>query len=341
MNFAHLFAGANTAAGFWSFYNYLVDDKLRRSYILKGGPGTGKSTLLATLAKALSGRYQVDIYHCSADVESLDGIFVHQLDVTVVDGTAPHVVDPRLPGAVQQLVDLGACWDAAPLMKQREKITRLADDIGAAYRSAYRWLAAAEAVDCARWPRHTGQQPEALADAGEIITLLPHHGAGRARKAFATAITAEGHVSYLTRLAALSDTNIYLIGCRLYNGTVLQAVATYLENNGVGAVHCYCALQPRRLEHIFIPGQLGIWSVNRHHRIRQQGELVFGSPPAEPQAELVDDLLGKGMAELAHAKKLHKKLESIYTPHVNFRQVETVGQQLLDEILALDEQTRP
>ena len=44
---AHYFAAANTYKGFESFFDEIFNtEKLERIYILKGGPGAGKSTLM-------------------------------------------------------------------------------------------------------------------------------------------------------------------------------------------------------------------------------------------------------------------------------------------------------
>ena len=49
----HFFAAANTSSGFVSFFDRLFDPKtLKKIYILKGGPGVGKSTLMKNAAKA-------------------------------------------------------------------------------------------------------------------------------------------------------------------------------------------------------------------------------------------------------------------------------------------------
>jgi Mrp family chromosome partitioning ATPase len=44
------FAAANTEMGFRSLFDEIfAPEKFRRIYILKGGPGTGKSTLMRNL----------------------------------------------------------------------------------------------------------------------------------------------------------------------------------------------------------------------------------------------------------------------------------------------------
>ena len=41
------FAGSNTPLGFYSFFDQIIDlMQAHRFFILKGGPGTGKSTLM-------------------------------------------------------------------------------------------------------------------------------------------------------------------------------------------------------------------------------------------------------------------------------------------------------
>ena len=45
------FLGANSPRGFYSLYDELIDaDAARAVYILKGGPGCGKSTLMRRVA---------------------------------------------------------------------------------------------------------------------------------------------------------------------------------------------------------------------------------------------------------------------------------------------------
>ena len=46
----HYFACGNTAKGFQNFFESNLDD-LQKVYILKGGPGTGKSTLMKKIGK--------------------------------------------------------------------------------------------------------------------------------------------------------------------------------------------------------------------------------------------------------------------------------------------------
>ncbi len=153
---ATYFAGANTSRGFVGAYPALVrEGELDRLYILKGGSGTGKSTLIRNCAeRARLAGAQVTMLLCSSDPASADGVILvgkNGRRAAVVDGTAPHTMDPTLPGAVGEIVSLGECWQTAVLTAARSEIGHHTAEKQAAYRLAYRYLAAyGEITDAAR-----------------------------------------------------------------------------------------------------------------------------------------------------------------------------------------------
>jgi len=140
-----LFCGANSGGGFVSFF----DDMLRgvkKVYIMKGGPGTGKSSLLRQAAEYASERgREIEYYACSSDPDSLDAIVVDG-EVAIVDGTSPHTLEPRLAGARDEIIDLGRFWDSERLSSRRDEIETLANKKSECYRHAYRYLDAAKRV---------------------------------------------------------------------------------------------------------------------------------------------------------------------------------------------------
>ena len=136
------FAASNSKNGFVSYYADAFG-KAERVYIIKGGPGTGKSYFMKQVAKAaeLAGHETVYIY-CSSDPDSLDGIIIDGRSA-LLDGTAPHAVEASLPGARDELIDLGRFWDKNILVASREKIEALAAEKSRSYRRAYSCLRAA------------------------------------------------------------------------------------------------------------------------------------------------------------------------------------------------------
>lgn len=147
------FAAANSEHGFENHFPALFSagagaDAL---YIVKGGPGTGKSGLMRRVARcAGEAGWQVVFLLCSSDPASLDGLLLTAPDgrtVGMLDGTAPHAWEPTLPGTRENLLDLGAFWDVRMLTAQRDAIVRLNLRKSAAYQRAYRCLRAAGEAD--------------------------------------------------------------------------------------------------------------------------------------------------------------------------------------------------
>ena len=97
------FLGGNTSKGFFSYYDYLANgEEFNKIYIIKGGPGTGKSTTMKEVGNWGEKKgFDVDYIHCSSDPNSLDGVIIKDIGVAMVDGTSPHIVDPKNAGVVE------------------------------------------------------------------------------------------------------------------------------------------------------------------------------------------------------------------------------------------------
>lgn len=132
------FASANGTEGFVNYFPRVFGG-CRRLYVVLGGPGTGKSRFLREVASR--GR-EVEAYYCSSDADSLDGVLIDGW-LGLVDGTAPHIWNPKRVGAFEQIVNLGAFWDARLLSASRGEIEALSARKAACYDEAYAFLAAA------------------------------------------------------------------------------------------------------------------------------------------------------------------------------------------------------
>lgn len=86
------FLGANSPSGFYSLYDQLLDPAAaQRVFLLKGGAGCGKSSLMRRVAQALSDAGErVEYIRCSGDPDSLDAVIFPDLHSAIVDATAPH-----------------------------------------------------------------------------------------------------------------------------------------------------------------------------------------------------------------------------------------------------------
>ena len=86
------FLGANSPQGFYSLYDQLLPPETANAiYIIKGGPGCGKSSLMRRVAQAMEEKgASVEYIACSGDPDSLDAVVFPALNTAIVDGTAPH-----------------------------------------------------------------------------------------------------------------------------------------------------------------------------------------------------------------------------------------------------------
>lgn len=139
------FASSNTSAGFVSLFGEVFSpEKLERIYIIKGAPGSGKSTFMKKLCeRARAEGFDTELYYCSADARSLDGIIIKQLATAVLDGTAPHVTDPVYPGAVESVVSFFDAFDTDGLSENADTVKRLMKGISGMYRDVYALLGSA------------------------------------------------------------------------------------------------------------------------------------------------------------------------------------------------------
>lgn len=138
------FAASNSADGFKNYYGECFE-RVDRLFIIKGGPGTGKSTLMrriANMAEARGG--SVERYFCSSDHTSLDGVILDLGGerVGVIDGTFPHPYIERLPGLREEIINTGRFWDRKILKKNSDRIRELSQKKGERYNTAYAYLRA-------------------------------------------------------------------------------------------------------------------------------------------------------------------------------------------------------
>ena len=352
------FLGANAPTGFYSLYDHLLPpEEARAIYILKGGPGCGKSTLMRQAAARLEeAGHPVEYILCSGDPASLDAILVPGLGAAIVDGTAPHVIEPKYPGAVERYVNMGACYDTAALWPLRREIMDLMAAYKGCYTRAYRILGAAgEILEEQRAAMASAGLDRKLAKRAQGILSreFPRRKgvpAGRVKRRFLGAVTCRG---------AMTLYDSALDQCpRIYqlmdpHGLAHGLLAPLLEGAaaaGYDVVACPDPMAPDRLAHLLVP-ELGLAFLSRagelappggkpYRRIRLEdaagSELPRRNRPRLRFAKKVSAaLLEEGVSALAQAKALHDQLELVYNPHVDFGLVSRISQELAEEILSL------
>lgn len=143
-NHSLFFASKNTVNGFESNFDSIFSPpKFNQITILKGGPGTGKSSFMNSVAEAAEQiGYTVERFLCSSDPNSLDGILIREKAIAIVDGTSPHTMEPIFPGVIENIINLGVFWDQKKLIENKSEILELIKDKKRFYKRAYQFLQA-------------------------------------------------------------------------------------------------------------------------------------------------------------------------------------------------------
>lgn len=341
------FAAANSGQGFVSDYGTLFDTAgLGRLYLIKGGPGTGKSTLLRRAAAYAEGkRLTVRRYACSSDPDSLDGIMVGDGRLAMIDATPPHGRELELPGAADELIDLGQFWDSRRLSAHREEIRQYNQTKKAAYARAYQWLAAAAAVnramlamleDCLDLPKLRGEVRRRLAELSS--------GEGMEIPARVSAIGMKGCVT-LPTMHRGAERAFILTETRGGGGLFLRELLQLVREKRADAEVARVPLDPAWAEGVFLPGlETAFLDEGAAETPRPQDKLIRMSRfyrPAELRAnrrELRQAVHSKEMlmegasAAFGDARCAHFALEEIYADAMDYSALESFCAALIPRI---------
>ncbi len=121
----HYFAEGMTTRGYISLLPNMMPN-WQRVYVLLGGPGTGKSTLIKVIGLELLDRgYDVDFLRSVRDPNSMAGFIMPQMGLAMLDAMEVSPIRWRAPGVVEKFIDFSIFCDELKLEKQRSQIFKL------------------------------------------------------------------------------------------------------------------------------------------------------------------------------------------------------------------------
>ena len=348
------FLGGNTPAGFYSLYDELSDlRKVRRLYILKGGAGCGKSTLMKRIAlRGEEAGFKAERILCSADPGSLDGVIFPSLSAAVVDGTAPHVVEANYAGAAERYVDLSGFYDRAALEPLADAIVAATAEYKGQYKAVYRCLNAAGQLSRDRAEQVAAddvRQKLALRAKGIIRREIKPSkgGSGTLYRRFLTAVTCEGPVSLWDTVDGQAERVYRLSDSYGLSHWLLSPILNAALAAGQDCVACFDPMAPEQIAHLLLP-ELSLAFVtdcpmfpregkdHRHLRLdamTEAGLIRTLRPRLRFSQKVSAALVEEAVGGLARAKAAHDRLEALYNPHVNFDAVNRLADRLVEEIL--------
>lgn len=333
------FLAANTPEGFVSFFDELYNPyKSTGAYIIKGGPGTGKSTFIRKISEAFEKRgFDTERVYCSSDPDSFDALIVPEAGFSICDGTAPHVMEPRFPGASETIVNLGAFWDERKLKKNADGIRRLFIENSLYHRQSAGYLAAAGRLNA-----QNRKITAAYIKAEKIdsfcarfiyreLSCKKHREPGEVKRRFLSAITPKGNIFLYDTVKRLCPR---VIGIDDREGVVSSLITERLQQgavkNGLCAISCRCPMNPTESEHLLIPekgiavvrlsGAAGEIPCDRviHTGRFMHDEFYKNRALMKFNSKIRDELIREAVMRLKKAKEIHDKLEEIYIDAMNF-----------------------
>ena len=321
------FLGANSKDGFFSLYSEFCSRKGDFLHIIKGGPGTGKSSFMRKIARAAEEKgLEVEYVLCSGDPDSLDGIYIPQLKTGWVDGTAPHVIEPKKFGIDSDYVNLGVFCNT-PLVETGLNYVNLIYELyKEKYNAAYDCLKSASLLHRrALSPVFTDEHLKLFR--WEIRDILKKCAAdddnpAQVRKRFYHAVCCKGELYLNSDVNSLCKQK-YVFSSEFEGAAAALKIAAE-EAMGCGGeiILSYDPRDTEKLEAVLIP-RLSLAFLGSGWSFEDETEIIMDTalprdkirelrPKLREINRLEDKIMGLGCSFLAQAKGLHDELEEVY-----------------------------
>jgi len=352
-----VFPGGNTYKGFYSYYDYILgQNEAKRIMIIKGGPGVGKSSFMKKIGKYMEERgFDIEYHHCSSDNNSIDGVVIPQLGVALIDGTAPHVVDPKNPGAVDEIINLGNYWDEEMLVSNKAHILNNNSEAGRSFKRAYGYLSAAkgvydnlksdinEAIDRVRVKKVIEQLIKEIYGKISFGDKL-----GSERHLFGSAITPEGIVDYIETIINPNEIVFVLYGnYDSVQSEILKKIGKVALDKGYNVEYFHNHLIPEKVDHLVIKDiKIALTTkkvnsinynyinvdecLNKEILLKREKDILVDS-------RTLNELIQKAVSNISHAKKLHDEMEKYYIDNMDFEKIDELNRKIIQRILKLIE----
>ena len=341
------FLGANSASGFYSLYDQFCKGRSDYLHIIKGGPGTGKSTFMRRIGQEAEQRgFDVEYILCSGDPNSLDGVYIPSLHKGWVDGTAPHAQDPKSFGISGDYVDLGRFCRTEQLQAHAEEINDVQRRYKTHYDHAYRFLNAAGSL--------FGYSPATLSpdDEARILRraqskilreLHPSTPHGDTTVRFLRAFTCKGCFFTTNTVNALCSRICVLESDYLLENIFFHEIVQEIQSRHIPCIIAPNPLCPNRLEAIILPheglGFFASYAAPPFYGVTRTIHLDSYLSQKDRHGQkhrqqTMNTLMQLAYDELEKAKALHDRLEAFYRPALDTEALNQYTESVLKEIFA-------
>lgn len=332
------FAASNGYHGFRSYFDKIFSPKrLNKLYILKGGPGTGKSTLMKDIAERFTDSAIITSIRCSSDPASYDGVLIENggAAIGIVDGTSPHVVEPVYPGVVEEIINLGDGFDISGLSKKKEAVTELNELKKQAYKNAYFALSTAgginEYITNVFINNDIYKQAEGLLV--ELTETCPNCKETVKYSNFRrSAFCKNGYFSL--GFADVKKRIISVNGDGISEFAVMDALRKILSDSSVNMTLFSSPLQDKYIDAIETDTTVYCVTSSAEASIRSS-EIMPATAGYISALDSYKTFLNEAKRSFAEAASYHSDLEKIYTKNMHFDMNDVKKRKIIDEIEAI------
>ncbi len=337
------FLAANSCEGFKSYFDSCYNPKDNwQCYIIKGGPGTGKSSFMKKVAEyAASKNEKYILCPCSSDPQSLDAVIFQDKKTVILDGTAPHTIDPIYPAACEEILNFGQFWDSDKITDKKE-IIGVTDKNKALHKTVSKYLYAAGHImlDSYKIALSCTKTEETKAFADKLIKKNIPQKSSRSYEwvRFIQGITPEGVIAYPETVTSGCE-NIIVIKDKYHAcaNIIMNQVRNYCLINGYEIITLKNPFLPSIItDHIVIPklklafvteddGILFDTTSRRIHNRRFTSNSLLHNSISRLRLnhKVSSNLLKAATDTLIQAKLTHDVLEKYYIDAMNFNALET------------------
>lgn len=352
------FLGSSGKNGFFSCFSQIAPRiEGQYTYILKGGPGTGKSSLMKKIAEEMEKRdISCERIYCSSDPDSLDGVIFPSLRVSICDGTSPHTLDPDYPGATGEIINLGECWDKKKLLENKNEIIRLTDKNKSCHSRCRRFTESAFSVfaDGEKISREYLDENRLMRYASRVSARYfkkPLGKIGIEKIRLLDAITPKGYIFLNETANMLCDEKIiFEDDFGIAASKLINEIRTYALAAGFSVISSLSSSREKAIRHIIIKElSLGFFTADKLCRLDIEPTKKINLKRFYSASEInahkarlafvkkaANELLDEAIISLSSAKEIHDELEKCYIDAMDYGKIEKIRENLTERIWQSD-----
>ncbi len=339
--------------GFRSDFYKLISSEGVYTYILKGGAGTGKSSLMKKVAQKLADKSDIVTYCCSSDPDSLDAVYVKAADALVVDGTAPHTFDPEFPAVKQRIVNLGDHWDTEKLRENTSDIIGVTLKHRGYMNTVKSYVAAMTKLFD---DTYFAAEDDAAVSRIEVFAektaakLMPKKCAPKHGKVTFSLLAAVSPKGYMTQKCTLEDYDkVFVLKDDYYaaGDMFLKKLADEAVRRGYDVTVSKCNMFTQSVYEFVLVKELGMafamstpmngLAVENAVKVNimrfyDKKSMAVKKQRLKMNRSACSKLLDEAVQTLADAKSVHDEIEKYYIAAMDFSSVDKTAQMLCDMI---------